>query len=375
MLVGLVGPTCAGKSSTMHLLQDVYGFVQLLVSPALASALPATDDNDGNDGNDDIDGRPILAFPTATALCEHATIHWRRHFVVKDINALDDWQQLFLKRPFVLLVAVDAPVGERYRRWRARQQAASTRSETNDKLDGKMNGLIDATDMASFVTADDAAMYGPSTHSSALYSAMQQSHLTLLNATSRASDLHALVSESAAILHVGRLRPDWDTYFMQLCDLAAMRSNCMKRRVGCILVNEKRVIATGYNGTPRGVLNCNEGGCARCNGGAARGSLLDTCLCLHAEENALLEAGRERISSSGHSILYCNTCPCLGCAKKIIQSGVKEVVYAEGYGMDDMTASLLHAGGVKLRQHSVLPRLYSSLSGPAAFVPSAAVSD
>jgi dCMP deaminase len=92
---------------------------------------------------------------------------------------------------------------------------------------------------------------------------------------------------------------------MQLANLAAQRSNCMKRSVGCVLVRDKRVISTGYNGTPRGLKNCNEGGCKRCNSVSRSGVGLDTCLCIHAEENVLLEAGRERIG--GGSILYCNT--------------------------------------------------------------------
>lgn len=108
----------------------------------------------------------------------------------------------------------------------------------------------------------------------------------------------------------------------------------MKRQVGCLLVRRNRVIATGYNGTPRGVLNCNQGGCPRCNLGVAKcGQGLSECFCLHAEENAILEAGRDRIDNAdGPCTLYCNTCPCLSCAKKIVQSGVKEVVYRLDYG-------------------------------------------
>lgn len=112
---------------------------------------------------------------------------------------------------------------------------------------------------------------------------------------------------------------------MLLASLASLRSNCMKRRVGAVLVREKRVVSTGYNGTPRGVKNCGEGGCARCNSGGdglggqvdgdvsavvrAMGEGLNECLCLHAEENALLEAGRERVSGGGTegAVLYCNT--------------------------------------------------------------------
>lgn len=154
-----------------------------------------------------------------------------------------------------------------------------------------------------------------------------------------------------------RLRPNWDRYFMLLADIASQRSNCMKRRVGCVLVNNKRIIATGYNGTPRNVRNCNEGGCLRCNdvGKSKCGSNLDLCLCLHAEENALLEAGRKLVEKEGESILYCNTCPCLGCAKKIVQVGVKEVVYSQEYRTDDLTSKLFKEAGVLLRQLETIP--------------------
>ena len=134
----------------------------------------------------------------------------------------------------------------------------------------------------------------------------------------------------------------------------------MKRRVGCIIVKGKRIIATGYNGTPRGLLNCNEGGCMRCNSAMPCGTNLDLCLCLHAEENALLEAGRERVENGDDSILYCNTCPCLGCAKKIIQIGIREVVYSKSYGMDELTTKIFKDAGIILRQFSLLDHVFSS---------------
>jgi dCMP deaminase len=158
----------------------------------------------------------------------------------------------------------------------------------------------------------------------------------------------------------------------KLASLASLRSNCMKRRVGAVIVRNNRVISTGfvfvcnagcrikqrhsYNGTARGLRNCNEGGCSRCNSGSSSGSALDECVCLHAEENALLEAGRERIGSS--SILYCNTlvvyllsleyiaachttrCPCLRCTVKIIQIGITEVVYNLSYKVFVVTIQL-----------------------------------
>ena len=135
---------------------------------------------------------------------------------------------------------------------------------------------------------------------------------------------------------------------MALASLAAQRSNCMKRRVGCVVVRDKRVISTGYNGTPRGLINCGEGGCGRCNEGQGSGQGLSTCLCMHAEENALLEAGRERVSQG--AVLYCDTCPCLTCSIKIAQVGISEVVYNQGYSMDGETAAVFRQAGVKLRQ-------------------------
>ena len=150
---------------------------------------------------------------------------------------------------------------------------------------------------------------------------IDRAELRLVNQTSSLKKLHDAIKE-LDLADNQRLRPNWDQYFMQLASLAARRSNCMKRRVGCVLVREKRVISTGYNGTPRNLRNCNEGGCelisyflivrplltlqgARCNAGARAGVDLSTCLCIHAEENALLEAGRERIREG--STLYCDT--------------------------------------------------------------------
>ncbi|KAF3939369.1 hypothetical protein ABW19_dt0207208 [Dactylella cylindrospora] len=189
-------------------------------------------------------------------------------------------------------------------------------------------------------------MFDPETGLMPLFS---RATLRLLNPSSSLETLYSSL-KTLDLTNESRLRPTWDAYFMQLANLAARRSNCMKRRVGCVLVREKRVISTGYNGTPRGLKNCNEGGCERCNGGSAGGSSLSTCLCLHAEENALLEAGRERINKG--SILYCDTCPCLTCSVKIVQVGISEVVYSQAYSMDNKTAEVLSEGGVKLRQFS-----------------------
>lgn len=179
---------------------------------------------------------------------------------------------------------------------------------------------LDPPDLEKFVLWNDRNLYEKDIGRVYL---TDRAQIRLFNSSSSLDELH----QSLKTLDLGdekRLRPNWDQYFMQLASLAAQRSNCMKRRVGCVLVRERRVISTGYNGTPRHLTNCNEGGCRlftgkpaivhctrlthlgpRCNRGDGGGVGLATCLCLHAEENALLEAGRERIREG--AILYCDT--------------------------------------------------------------------
>jgi dCMP deaminase len=135
-------------------------------------------------------------------------------------------------------------------------------------------------------------------------------------------------------------RPSWDEYFMSIAKVVATRSNCMKRKVAAIIVKEKRVISTGYNGTPRGAKNCNEGGCPRCNNMAESGTALDECLCCHGEENAIAQAAYHGTSLKG-STLYTTYAPCLLCTKMIINCGIAEVVYNQDYPLNDRAMGLL----------------------------------
>jgi dCMP deaminase len=147
-------------------------------------------------------------------------------------------------------------------------------------------------------------------------------------------------------------RPSRDDYFMSIARVVATRSNCMKRKVAAIIVKEKRVISTGYNGTPRGAKNCNEGGCPRCNSMAESGTALGECLCCHGEENAITQAAYHGTSLKG-STLYTTYAPCLLCTKMIINSGIAEVVYNQDYPLNDRAMSLLRECGVVLRRHQV----------------------
>jgi len=147
-------------------------------------------------------------------------------------------------------------------------------------------------------------------------------------------------------------RPDWDEYFMKLAQVASLRSNCVKRKVAAVIVRDKRVISTGYNGTPRGTRNCYEGGCPRCNDLADSGTRLDECLCSHGEENAIIQAAYHGVSVKD-GVLYTTFAPCLTCTKMIINAGLVEVVYNQDYPLNETSFNLLQESGVKFRQFEV----------------------
>lgn len=143
-------------------------------------------------------------------------------------------------------------------------------------------------------------------------------------------------------------RPDWDHYFMEIAQVVARRSNCSRRQVAAVIVKDHRIISTGYNGTPRGIKNCFEGGCPRCNSDTPSGSRLDECICSHGEENAIVQAAYHGIAVKD-ATLYTTFSPCLLCAKMIINSGIIEVVYQERYTIDDISQRLLKEAKINLR--------------------------
>lgn len=143
-------------------------------------------------------------------------------------------------------------------------------------------------------------------------------------------------------------RPDWDEYFMNIAKVTSLRSNCMKRKVAAIIVRDKRIISTGYNGTPRGIKNCCDGGCPRCNSFGPSGTSLTECLCSHAEENSIVQAAYHGVGLKG-ATLYTTFSPCLICTKMILNSGIEEVVYNAAYPLGDMPLELLNEAGIKVR--------------------------
>ncbi|KAL8287076.1 hypothetical protein RQP46_004082 [Phenoliferia psychrophenolica] len=299
MLICILGPPQSGKSSLAEHLVAQHDFTRVhLGSASLPAGAPAD----------------ALAFASSSEFLDFVTQTWRKNYVTTDIKGRLKLVE-FAKRPFVAVVSVQAPLGVR----------------------AKLKGLEDPS-LDEFVAADDAILYGitptlappatspepPSTPKKTQSSlkaneppspAPSPSRLSLALPTTPLSDppepLLPLLRELSNISLLNphstfepffstlslptindSLRPPWDAYFMRLASLASLRSNCMKRRVGCVLVRERRVVSTGYNGTPRGVRNCSEGGCSRCN-------------------------------SHGDGFGTATGCPCLRCAIRIVQSSIE----------------------------------------------------
>jgi dCMP deaminase len=143
-------------------------------------------------------------------------------------------------------------------------------------------------------------------------------------------------------------RPSWHEYFMGICDLVASRSTCIRRKVGAVLVKEKRILCSGYNGAPAKVPHCSEVGCLRLRLNVPSGEKHELCRGVHAEQNAIIQAAYHGIRVSG-SVLYCTNQPCSICARMIINAGIRTVYYKDGYD-DPLALDMFNQAKLELIQ-------------------------
>lgn len=141
-------------------------------------------------------------------------------------------------------------------------------------------------------------------------------------------------------------RPSWDQYFIDITRLVATRSTCLRRSVGAILVKERNILATGYNGVPSGISHCEETGCLREQMKVPSGERHELCRGLHAEQNAIIQAARHGVNIDG-ATLYCTTMPCVICTKMLINAGIKRVVFSEGYA-DSLAREMIAESGIEV---------------------------
>jgi dCMP deaminase len=147
-------------------------------------------------------------------------------------------------------------------------------------------------------------------------------------------------------------RPSWDTYFMNITTLVAQRSTCTRRAVGAIIVKDKRILSTGYNGAPTGIRHCLEVGCLRESLQVPSGERHELCRGIHAEQNAIIQAAYHGVSVK-NAMLYCTNQPCAICAKMIINAGIKKIYYQSGY-TDALAQEMLTEAGIDLIKYDDL---------------------
>jgi len=147
---------------------------------------------------------------------------------------------------------------------------------------------------------------------------------------------------------VKRKRPDWDEYFLEVAGLVSKRATCLRRSVGAVLVKDKKILATGYNGAPSGITHCEITGCLREKLKIPSGQRHELCRGLHAEQNVLLQAALYGVGTK-ESTLYITNQPCIICAKMIINAGINEIVFVGDYP-DKMAREFLKEAGIKIRR-------------------------
>ncbi|KJS20233.1 MAG: cytidine deaminase [Clostridiaceae bacterium BRH_c20a] len=140
------------------------------------------------------------------------------------------------------------------------------------------------------------------------------------------------------------MRPNWDQYFMEITQVVAKRSTCLRRHVGAVIIKDRHILSTGYNGAPSGLLHCLETGCIREKLDVPRGERHELCRGLHAEQNAIIQAAVHGVQIKGGT-LYSTTFPCVLCAKMLINAGIVKIVYHGSYP-DQLSLEILQEANI-----------------------------
>jgi len=331
MIVGLTGRNASGKSEVGNYLEQ-RGFTSYSLSDVLRTECKKIKKSITRDNLTDLGNELRNEFgPSVLADKILDQIEDDRHYVVDSFRNPEEVKAFRRTKDFIL-VGIGASQKKRYERLKARKREA------------------DAQTFEEFVRheAREATNLEPTKQN--LDACFKLANYRLTNNGSIESFHESLTKLFTKIL-MNTPRPSWDQYFMRIAKVVASRANCMKRKVAAIIVKDGRIISTGYNGTPRGTTNCNEGGCPRCNAFNPSGQGLTECYCSHAEENAIVQSSYHGIGIK-ESTLYSTFSPCLLCTKMIINSGIGEVVFNEAYPLGGEAIRLLKQAGIRTRKIS-----------------------
>ena len=330
MIIGLTGPNGSGKGTVAKLLAEM-GFQVHSLSDVIREELARRGEAPTREALTRM-GNALRTRHGPGVLAERidARLTPEVNHVVDSIRNPAEVEVLRRRHPDFVLVRVDADAALRFARLQARRRVG------------------DVTSHDAFVAQEDRehAPADPAAQQLAATGALAD-HVVVNDGT--VEQLRARIAEVVRQAAARMQRPSWDAYFMDIARVVASRSNCVKRKVAAVIVRDRRVIATGYNGTPRGAPNCNEGGCPRCIALVPPGEALESCLCSHAEENAITQAAYHGVSVKG-AVLYSTLSPCLQCTKMIVNAGIAEVVYDARYRLVTQALDLLTTCGVRVRR-------------------------
>lgn len=331
LILGLTGENCSGKGISAEYLKK-RGFYYLSLSDFIREELAEQNEEITREsmiakGND-------LRARFGQGILAQRAVHKMekdRNYIVDSIRNPGEVKELKKLKNFVL-VHVHAPPEIRFERMKARKRESDPQTFEAFKIIEEAEMKKEGQNLGETVKTADRKIENNS----------QQPDLY--------GKWDTLLSQLSKEFHSDR--PSWDEYFMSIAKQVATRSNCIKRKVAAVIVRDKRIISTGYNGTPRGNKNCNEGGCPRCNNFAESGTKLEECYCAHGEENAIVQAAYHGISVKD-STIYTTFCPCLYCTRMIINAGIKEVVYNADYPLHESALKLLEEAGVIVRKMKI----------------------
>ena len=334
MIIGLTGENCSGKGMVADYLQKksfyFYSLSDVIREELTSKGTEITRDALIKEGNNlrQKYGPSVLAVKTT------AKLQTDKNYIIDSIRNPAEVNELKKLTRFVLLKILSDPEN-RFERMKERNREGDPKT------------------LKEFLRVEELEASNQNSAKQQLTACMKLADKTIVN-DDQPENLYKKVDQLLQELQVEKKknRPDWDEYFMNIAKVVASRSNCMKRHVAAVIVKDKRIISTGYNGTPRGVTNCSEGGCPRCNQFVEGGTRLDECLCSHGEENAIVQAAYHGINIKDAS-LYTTFAPCLMCTKMIINAGIKEVVYNIDYPLNNTALSLYKEVAIKLRQFKV----------------------
>ncbi|MBW3019108.1 AAA family ATPase [Candidatus Woesearchaeota archaeon] len=332
MIFGVTGLYGSGKDTVAEMLveKNFYHFSlsDILRDEMRKRKIPITRDNLISSAN------KIRAEYGADYFARKAlkNIRCGENHVITSIRSVDEAKAI-LEQENAIIINVVAPDKERLRRLVARDRESDpkTLEELHRKEKKEMSN-------------DKAGQH--------LHKVSAMAKVTIRNDSTRAAlqkKIDKLVQDYLYVLQPSR--PSWDDYFMGVAEIIKLRCTCMSAKKGAVIVRDKRIISTGYNGSPKGIKHCTDGGCKRCTlrhlGKMKSGVYAEPCICAHSEENAIVQAAVNGISTKG-AVIYTTFTPCVNCAKMIINAEIKEVIAKVLYPDDD-AMQLFKEAGIKVR--------------------------